>query len=168
MLQFAFDSRDVDDPFKPYNFIQNCVVYTGTHDNDTTVGWYRSLTPTEQDEVRVYTDTDGHDIAWDLIRMAWGTVANTAIVPVQDLLLLDTSARMNRPGVADGNWDWRLTPDQPVAARLEGLAILTERYDRLPTAEPPSGADRPIPPAAATPRCGRRLIIGILTVRMTA
>jgi len=73
-------------------------------------------------------------------------VANTAIAPVQDLLLLDTSARMNRPGVADGNWDWRLTQDQPVAARLEGLAVLTERYDRLPTTEPPV-ACRPTDPA---------------------
>ena len=145
VLQFAFDG-DPRNPFLPHNQRRNSVVYTGTHDNDTTVGWYRSLTPTEQDQVRVYTNTDGHDIAWDLIRMAWGTVANTAIAPVQDLLLLDTSARMNRPGVADGNWDWRLTQDQPVAARLEGLAVLTERYDRLPTTEPPV-ACRPTDPA---------------------
>ena len=120
VLQFAFQG-DPRNPFLPHNQRRNSVVYTGTHDNDTTVGWYRSLTPTEQDQVRVYTNTDGHDIAWDLIRMAWGTVANTAIVPVQDLLLLDTSARMNRPGIADGNWRWRLTPDLPVAATAGGI-----------------------------------------------
>jgi 4-alpha-glucanotransferase len=137
VLQFAFQG-DPRNPFLPHNQRRNSVVYTGTHDNDTTIGWYRSLTPKEQDQVRVYTNTDGHDIAWDLIRMAWGTVANTAIVPVQDLLLLDTWARMNRPGIADGNWDWRLTPDLQVAARLEGLATLTERYGRLPGVEPPA------------------------------
>jgi 4-alpha-glucanotransferase len=86
--------------------------------------------------VRVYTNTDGHDIAWDLIRMAWSSVANTAVVPVQDLLMLDSAGRMNRPGVPEGNWAWRLTPDQPLTERLEGLAALTERYNRLPATEP--------------------------------
>jgi 4-alpha-glucanotransferase len=142
VLQFAFENNPKS-PFLPHNHRRNSVVYTGTHDNDTTVGWYRSLSPEEQDLVRVYTNTNGNDIAWDLIRMAWSSVASTAIVPVQDPLMLDTSARMNRPGVPDGNWTWRLTPDQPVAERLEGLGILTERYNRLPPSETPASPGPP-------------------------
>jgi 4-alpha-glucanotransferase len=137
VLHFAFDG-DPKNPFLPHNHRRNSVVYTGTHDNDTTVGWYRSLSQKEQDQVRVYTNTDGHDIAWDLIRMAWSSVANTAIVPVQDLLMLDAAGRMNRPGTPDGNWGWRLTADQPTTERLGGLAVLTERYGRLPTPAPPA------------------------------
>ena len=134
VLQFAFDG-DPKNHFLPHNYRHNNVVYTGTHDNDTTVGWYRSLNAEGQDHVRTYTNTEGHDIAWDLIRLAWASVANTAIVPVQDLLMLDTAGRMNRPGTATGNWGWRLTPDQPVAQRLEGLAVLTERYARVAQSE---------------------------------
>ena len=119
VLHFAFDG-DPKNPFLPHNHHRNSVVYTGTHDNDTTVGWYRSRSQIEQDRVRVYTNAEGHDIAWDLIRMAWGSVANTAIVPVQDLLMLDSSGRMNRPGIAGGNWRWRFTPDQPVAQAAGG------------------------------------------------
>jgi 4-alpha-glucanotransferase len=139
VLHFAFDG-DPKNPFLPHNLRRNSVVYTGTHDNDTTVGWYGGLTPRERDQVRVYTNTDGHDMAWDLVRMAWSTVARTAIVPVQDLLMLDSSGRMNRPGVPEGNWAWRLTADQPLAERLEGLAVLTERYNRLPETEPAAAA----------------------------
>jgi 4-alpha-glucanotransferase len=136
VLQFAFDG-DPKNPFLPHNQRRKSVVYTGTHDNDTTVGWYRGLTSKERDQVRAYTNTDGHDIAWDLIRMAWSSVADTAIVPVQDLLMLDSSGRMNRPGVPEGNWAWRLTADQPLAERLEGLAVLTERYNRLAAIDSP-------------------------------
>lgn len=136
VLHFAFDGSPKN-PFLPHNHRRNSVVYTGTHDNDTTLGWYQSLSQKEQDQVRVYTNTGGHDIAWDLIRMAWGSVADTAIAPLQDLLILDTSGRMNRPGVPDGNWRWRLTTDQPLAARLEGLAVLTERYSRHPATDSP-------------------------------
>jgi 4-alpha-glucanotransferase len=131
VLQFAF-AGDPKNPFLPHHQHRNSVIYTGTHDNDTTVGWYRSLDRKEQEQVLIYTNTDGHDIAWDLIRMAWASVANTAIAPLQDLLMLDSSARMNQPGIPASNWRWRVTSDQPVAQRLEGLAILTERYDRLP------------------------------------
>jgi 4-alpha-glucanotransferase len=137
VLQFAFDGSPMN-PFLPHRHRRNSVVYTGTHDNDTTIGWFRSLDSSGQDQVRIYTNTDGHDIAWDLIRMAWGSVANTAIVPMQDLLMLDGKGRMNRPGIGDGNWTWRVTADQPVAQMLDGLAVLTERYDRLPVSEIPA------------------------------
>jgi 4-alpha-glucanotransferase len=137
VLQFAFDG-DPKNPFLPHNHRRNRVVYTGTHDNDTTVGWYQSLGRKEQEQVLVYTNTDGHDIAWDLIRMAWASVGNTAIVPLQDLLMLDSSGRMNQPGLPERNWRWRVTTDQAVTQRMEALAVLTERYNRLPEPKSPA------------------------------
>jgi 4-alpha-glucanotransferase len=134
VLQFAFDS-DAKNPYLPHHHVRNMVVYTGTHDNDTTVGWFWSLSEAHRERVRSYTCQDGHDIAWDLIRMAWASVANLAIVPLQDVLMLDAAHRMNRPGVAEGNWRWRVTAAHPVAAQLQGLDGLTERYDRLPPAD---------------------------------
>ena len=140
VLQFAFDGNPRN-PFLPHNHLRNSVVYTGTHDNDTTLGWYQSLDRRAQDQVCLYTNTDGHDIVWDLIRMAWASVGNTAIVPLQDLLMLDGSGRMNHPGLPDGNWRWRVTPDQALTQGLEGLAVLTERYNRLPALVPPASPD---------------------------
>jgi 4-alpha-glucanotransferase len=138
VLQFAFDS-DAKNPYLPHNLSRNMVVYTGTHDNDTTVGWFWSLSEAHRERVRTYTCADGRDIAWDLIRMAWASVANLAIVPLQDILMLDGTARMNRPGVPSGNWRWRFTAAHPVAAQLEGLRGLSARYDRLPPPEPSPG-----------------------------
>jgi len=137
VLQFAFDS-DPQNPYLPHHHARNMVVYTGTHDNDTTVGWFRGLRDAHRERVRTYTCADGGDIAWDLIRMAWASVASLAIVPLQDILMLDGAGRMNRPGVASGNWRWRFSEDHPVAARMEGLRGLTERYDRLPPVQPDS------------------------------
>jgi 4-alpha-glucanotransferase len=131
VLQFAFDG-DPNNWFLPHNYDLNSVVYTGTHDNDTTLGWYLSLTDDDRHRVRTLTHTDGSDIVWDLIRLAWSSIARVAIVPVQDLLVLDSSARMNRPGIAAGNWEWRMTPDQPIADALSGLRHLTGSTDRLP------------------------------------
>jgi 4-alpha-glucanotransferase len=145
VLQFAFDS-DAKNPYLPHNHTPNQVVYTGTHDNDTSVGWFRSLPEARQHHIRAYTKSDGRDIAWDMIRMAWASVARLAIVPLQDVLMLDSSARMNRPGVPDGNWRWRLTPDQPLAERLDGLRGLSELYDRLP---PTAAEERASPDPAA-------------------
>ncbi len=126
VLQFAFSS-DATDPFLPHNHQPHTVVYTGTHDNDTTVGWFQSCTPKERSHAQRYLGRDGHDIAWDLIRAALGSVADTAVVPVQDLLQLGTEARMNMPGKLGGNWGWRyhagdLTPE--IAARLADLTTL--------------------------------------------
>jgi 4-alpha-glucanotransferase len=128
ILQFAFDGEK-DNPFLPYNFEPRTVVYTGTHDNDTTLGWYLSLSDTERELVDPYRE--GGDAAWDFIRMAWASVAETAICPLQDALNLGGEGRMNFPGRPSGNWGWRfgagdLRPD--VASRLREL---TERYGRL-------------------------------------
>jgi 4-alpha-glucanotransferase len=112
VLQFAFSS-DATDPFLPHNYPRNCVVYSGTHDNDTTRGWYEnSSTESERDFARRYLGRDGSDIAWDLIRLAFSSVADMAVVPLQDVLSLGTEARMNLPGRPAGNWGWRFQRGQ--------------------------------------------------------
>lgn len=109
VFQFAF-STDPLDPFLPHNYPQHCVAYTGTHDNDTAIGWYASAPETERDFIRRYVARSGEDIAWDMIRSVWSSVAVFALAPMQDFLSLGTEARMNLPGRASGNWNWRLKP----------------------------------------------------------
>lgn len=106
ILQFAFS--EPDSSFLPHHYPENCVAYTGTHDNNTSRGWYERASEQERDFVRRYLSVDGSDIAWDLIRVLWQSRAAFAIAPMQDLLNLGESARMNYPGRADGNWAWRL------------------------------------------------------------
>ena len=108
ILQFAF-GRDADHPFLPHNYAgTRWIAYTGTHDNDTALGWYRSADATVQDRFRVYTGRDATDPAWALVREAWASTAATAVAPMQDLIKAGSEARMNTPGVAEGNWGWRL------------------------------------------------------------
>ncbi len=138
ILQFAW-SGDPDDPYLPHNFVPHCVVYTGTHDNDTTLGWWQSAPEYERQRVQLYLGRDGSDISWDFIRLALASVAELAIIPLQDVLKLGNEARMNTPGLAGGNWSWRfhegqLDPD--VAGRLR---LLTGLYGRLkPGPKPPA------------------------------
>ena len=106
ILQFAFNELN-DGAYYPYNYVENCVCYTGTHDNDTTVGWYQNATPQSQDKARRYLSCDGSNIHWDMIRLAMGSVARYVIFPLQDVLGLDSNHRMNVPGVGIGNWSWR-------------------------------------------------------------
>jgi 4-alpha-glucanotransferase len=130
VLHFAFGGT-ASNPYLPHNHVLNCVVYTGTHDNDTTLGWFGSL---DQDERRVVESYLGHqsgNICADLIRMAFASVANTVIVPMQDLLCLGSESRMNRPGVAEGNWEWRLRPGQLSKGLAIGLRRTTEFYGRV-------------------------------------
>jgi len=129
ILQFAFGGA-TEDRFLPHTYDKNCVVYTGTHDNDTTTGWYTAASSNERDFVRRYLARDGHDIAWDMIRLAWASVADMAVAPVQDLLSLGTKARMNLPGTTGGNWGWRLQPGQLTPALVDRLADLTSLYAR--------------------------------------
>ena len=131
ILQFAFGGA-VEDRFLPHGFDRNCVAYTGTHDNDTTRGWYESLSREERNAVHRYAPESKTDPVWALIRLAWASVADTAIVPVQDALDLGTEARMNLPGSADGNWGWRLEPKALTAKHLDRLGELTETYGRQP------------------------------------
>jgi 4-alpha-glucanotransferase len=107
ILQFAFSS-DADDAFLPHNYLNNCVAYTGTHDNDTSTGWYQSASEKERDFCRRYIASSGIEIAWDMIRVVWGSVAFMTLTTMQDLLAADTDARMNFPGRPTGNWCWRM------------------------------------------------------------
>jgi 4-alpha-glucanotransferase len=126
ILQFAFGD-DAKNPYLPHNHQKQQVVYTGTHDNDTTLGFWRSADEKTRDHVRRYFGVDGHDIVWDFIRAAFASVADLAILPMQDVLALGTEARMNTPGVADGNWGWKMRGDafdDAVARRLSELCTL--------------------------------------------
>ncbi len=131
ILQFAFGGER-NSGFLPHNFTQNCVVYTGTHDNETVIGWFQNASDDERDHIRRYMAIDGRNIAWDMIRLAYASVANTAVATLQDLMQLDNVARMNFPGKPSGNWQWRYTPDMltdEIALRLRDITAL---YGRLP------------------------------------
>lgn len=132
VLQFAFDGHS-DNPHLPENYSANTVIYTGTHDNDTTRGWFEALPQNERQSVRNYLKRsagEGSDIAWELIRVAWSSVAALAMVPLQDVLNLGTDARMNVPGRADGNWRWRCTEDMLSEPAFERLRELTATSNR--------------------------------------
>jgi 4-alpha-glucanotransferase len=137
VLQFAFGAGPRD-PFLPHNYrTPESVVYTGTHDNDTVLGWYRvSSTEQERDYARKYMNIDASDITWDMIRLAWASVANTAVTTVQDLLKLGREARMNTPStVGPPNWCWRLLPGVLTPDIAERLLTMTAVYGRRPAAE---------------------------------
>jgi 4-alpha-glucanotransferase len=130
VLQFAWDS-DASNTFLPHNYDKNYVVYTGTHDNDTTRGWYEKASDREQNYVRRYLRVDGGDIAWDFIRLAMASTANLAIVPMQDCMNLGSEARMNTPSTPSGNWAWRYRPHQLTEGIQAGLAELATLYGRM-------------------------------------
>jgi len=111
VLQFAFGGGS-DNFYLPHNIQKNTVVYTGTHDNDTSRGWYITASEREKDHFRRYFRVSGEEASWDMIRAAYASVADLCIVPVQDLLAMDSDARMNIPGDPTGNWAWRLTSQQ--------------------------------------------------------
>jgi 4-alpha-glucanotransferase len=129
ILQFAFGGA-TEDRFLPHTYEHNCVVYTGTHDNDTTRGWYEAATDLERDTFRRYAARDGSDVAWDFIRLAWASVADLAVAPLQDVLSLGTEARMNLPGRAAGNWTWRFRAAAVTPPLISRLAEMTELYAR--------------------------------------
>src|SRR5262249_52558508 len=103
---------------------------TGTHDNDTALGWFRTLTPEERRRAVLYLHNTGRTIHWDMIRVVLASVADTVIVPLQDVLGLGTTARMNLPGTAQHNWRWRVQPRQIHARRSDRLRTLTHTYVR--------------------------------------
>ena len=143
VLEFAFvdaNSRD----YQPHRFPHRSVVYTGTHDNDTVVGWLTSheRSRAEQDQrtlreerqrALTYAGSDGREVHWDMIRLALASVANTAIFPLQDLLGLSTEARMNVPGTATGNWEFRALPHEITLELADRMATLCEGYERIPS-----------------------------------
>lgn len=125
ILQFAFGG-DASNLYLPHNLVANAVVYPGTHDNDTTLGWYRSASQKEQDHVRRYLRVDGSQVGWDFIRAAYGAVSRLAILPLQDLLGLGGEARFNTPGVAAGNWQWRYSDARLAALQSQSAPYLKE------------------------------------------
>ena len=129
ILQFGFGS-DADNPFLPHNYIPNCVVYTGTHDNDTICGWFDTAPAKEREAMLAYYGTDGHDLAWDSIRWLLASVADTAVVPLQEVLSLGTEARMNFPSRLGGNWGWRFQSGALTPAIRRRLRTLTQVYGR--------------------------------------
>jgi 4-alpha-glucanotransferase len=133
VLQFAFGGA-VEDRFLPHRYVRHTVVYTGTHDNETTVGWYENLTDTERDFLLRYAPGADRDPAWTLIRLAWASVADLAIAPLQDVLRLGNAARMNTPGRTEGNWRWRVQEGQLDEQLFERLAEMTTTYQREPAA----------------------------------
>jgi 4-alpha-glucanotransferase len=138
VLQFAFDGMQ-DNPFLPRNFVSNTVVYTGTHDNDTTRSWYETLPDYQRQNLWNCLQRPAgpaQEVTWELIRLALSSIAAVAVVPLQDLLNLGTEARMNRPGQPEGNWRWRFTADMPVTQALQRFRDVTERSNRLPAYRP--------------------------------
>jgi 4-alpha-glucanotransferase len=130
IFQFAFGG-DPSDPFLPHNYINNCVVYTGTHDNDTARGWYERVPEKEKACYRQYLDRDGKNVSWDMIRGVWSSVAVFGLAPMQDFLNLGNEARMNYPGNPSGNWMWRMTnKDQSPDLQLK-IKELNYLYSRL-------------------------------------
>ncbi|MEB3268136.1 MAG: 4-alpha-glucanotransferase [Leptolyngbya sp.] len=132
ILQFAFGSDHMN-PYLPFNYVRNCLVYTGTHDNDTTVGWFDQASEYERDRVLQYIGGLGGDgIHWAMIRLALASIANQAIVPLQDVLGLGSHARMNSPGKPDGNWGWRYRPEMLTGELGDRLRELTRLCARAP------------------------------------
>jgi 4-alpha-glucanotransferase len=136
VLHFAFGS-DPGNPFLPFNYPRNCVVYTGTHDNNTTIGWWEQIGDWERQNAMTHFGAVSHDgIHWDLIRQAMGSIANLSIVPLQDILGLGSDCRMNMPGVATGFWTWRYHADQLHEGIQDQLRTLTDRTGRAPHPSP--------------------------------
>ena len=130
ILGFAFDSGEEND-YLPHSYPRNCVVYTGTHDNDTIKGWFAKAKEEDKQFAREYLNSrSDFDIHWDAIRAAWSSVANIAIAPIQDFLGLGSEARINTPGVAAGNWQWRLKEGTLNDGLADGIARLTKVYSR--------------------------------------
>ncbi len=133
LLLFAFGDDTASNPYTPHNHVQNCIVYTGTHDNNTVKGWFmQDARERERENLHVYfgRDFDEESICEELVRAAMMSVASTAVIPIQDFLELGPEARMNTPSVTHGNWEWRLAPDKLTADLSKKIAEMTKVYGR--------------------------------------
>ncbi|MCR5295282.1 MAG: 4-alpha-glucanotransferase [Lachnospiraceae bacterium] len=134
VLQFAFDSREESD-YLPHNYEHDCVVYTGTHDNETTRGWIENINHHDREFARCYIGsvfTDYGQFTWDFIRTAQASVADLCIVPIQDYLVKDNKARINHPSTTGGNWQWRLVPDELSDELAKSIYKMSKLYGRVP------------------------------------
>jgi 4-alpha-glucanotransferase len=134
ILQFAFGGDDAQNLYLPHNLVANAAIYPGTHDNDTSLGWYATAAEKERDHARRYLRVDGREIGWDFIRTSYAAVSRLAVVPLQDVMSLGSAARFNAPGKPQGNWQWRFRREQleqlmtgGTAAYLQSLATLYGR-----------------------------------------
>ena len=128
--QFAF-SGDPDNPYLPAQHVENAVIYTGTHDNDTTLGWFGSIDEETQQYVREILDSDDEPMPWLLIRAAFESPCRLAVAPMQDYLELDGTNRMNTPGTVEGNWVWRFKWDQVPKDLAAHIRELVEHSNRV-------------------------------------
>ncbi|HPD16318.1 MAG TPA: 4-alpha-glucanotransferase [Planctomycetota bacterium] len=149
VLQFAF-TTDGTHPYLPHRYERNCIVYTGTHDNDTTLGWYHTREAKEKAALHRYLGPMAEPVNWALTRLAYESVADVAIVPLQDVLGLGGEARMNTPGQASGNWSWRFREDALTAELRGRLLDLALAYGRKEAPRPKEEAGKepesPFPP----------------------
>ena len=143
ILQFAWGDLSGEARFLPHNHRHHSIVYTGTHDNNTTNGWWFTdeIDDVIRDHVTAYIDRRVVEPNWELIRLAMMSVAHTAIIPMQDIAGLGEDARMNTPGKASGNWSWRATPANFEGPARGRLAALTTLYSRIPAEH---GKPRPV------------------------
>jgi 4-alpha-glucanotransferase len=125
ILQFAFGG-DASNLYLPHNLTANSVVYPGTHDNDTTLGWYRRTDQKTKDHVRRYFRVDGSEIGWDFVRASYNAVSNLAVIPLQDLMSLGSESRFNTPGVPQGNWQWRYSVEAIGSLHKNGAKYLRD------------------------------------------
>jgi 4-alpha-glucanotransferase len=133
VLLFAFGGDPAEHPYAPHNYVKNCVAYTGTHDNNTVRGWFETeATPDDKQRLFRYVgrELSVDEVHWELIRLAMMSVANLVIIPLQDILGLGEEGRMNRPATTEGNWAWRLVPEQITPVVTEKLLELTQIYGR--------------------------------------
>ncbi len=134
ILQFAYGDK-ADNAYLPHNHRANSIIYPGTHDNDTTLGWFATSPEIVRDHVRRYHRIDGSEISWDFIRTSYASVCNLAIIPLQDIFSLSNAARFNTPGQPAGNWQWRYSQSQLARQHAESadyLKTLAALYGRLP------------------------------------
>ncbi|MCR5419472.1 MAG: 4-alpha-glucanotransferase [Lachnospiraceae bacterium] len=137
VLEFAFDSRE-DSDYLPHNYDKNCIVYTSAHDNDTILGWYDSLSKADRKYADDYLNNKGHtgeELAWDYIRLAMASVADTCIISMHDFLALGSEARINVPSTLGGNWVWRMSSKAFNKRIIRKIRFVTELYSRYPKVE---------------------------------
>jgi 4-alpha-glucanotransferase len=174
VIQFGLGGEPGTDFHLPYRFVNHCIAYTGTHDNDTTYGWFaapptgteleRSQHKAQREFAARFLGSSGDEVHWDVIRAALASVADTVIIPLQDVLGLGSAARMNVPGRPEGNWGWRFRPGQVRPKARARLAALTAVYGRWNGAMPPAPAaaprpiavPEPVPPAPTAPPSAQR------------
>ena len=130
ILQFAFDAREESD-YLPHNYVKNSIVYTGTHDNDTTLGWYKTIPRTDKAFAKKYLNLKSNkNVTWEFIRATFMSVSDTAIIPMQDYLELGSEARINTPSTLGNNWTWRMKGDALSPELAEKMKDMAKTYGR--------------------------------------